>query len=557
MNKNSLHWLRFGLSDENRKAFFKRILNEKPSSFNSCIAAFASIDAKDVDRVITEPLYNERLLKATKEFGNITPSLITAYIMNPNENAREEYREKVVNFRRDIHRNVPIKYLAEGPGGLDFLADMIALTFPSTNINQIKADLSRLSDQCEQVANLQIREQGYQGQIVSKEKEAFLRDPNKKIDEGVINLIKVIFADQQTPEYLAKGGDEKFAAEGWARLLVEAGSTNQNQLFDKDLNQVIACSRVSLGDKMAFFAEKMAGDTSQVSAKNTLLNKAKELFGIYYKDNAPAAIETFLTSHVEQANSLLAILSAKRLGSLEKNIANNKAMSEEDRLDFKEIISGLRQSASNPEQKINLLARLLAFMTERSIFAGGAGLRKAVSKESQKIVLKDKEGQEIDPNLIMTGYISKNAASFFAKNTAGVCTAGDFELFNRPDHFHVNLVNQEGIVLGNIQGYQFVKDGQPALLFRGFNPSDSFVSSANAEILCDQMVDMVKQIAADNNINQVFIPLQTTWHPLTNRAGLGEVADYFAKNFYRPEKAENFSFEIRLGKIITDFYRII
>jgi hypothetical protein len=83
----------------------------------------------------------------------------------------------------------------------------------------------------------------------------------------------------------------------------------------------------------------------------------------------------------------------------------------------------------------------------------------------------------------------------------------------------------------------------------------SVISSTNAEILCDQMVDMVRQIAVDNNIEQVFIPEQTDWHPLTNRVGEG-VDDYFAKRFYGEENKEEFDFDITSGKRLNSFYRI-
>ena len=555
MNKNSLNWLRSGLNDEKRKAFFKKILNEKPSSFNSCVDAFNLIGSENVDQVVSEPLYTERLLEAIEEFGNITPSLVTAYILNPNEHAQEEYREKVHNFRRDVHHNVPIKPLAEGIGGIDFLADMIAMTFPGTNYEQIKKDLVVLEDRCADIADLKIREKGYQGKIVSGEKIAQLKDENKPIEEGVINLIKVIFADQQEETYLKQGGDVNLAFQGWARLLVEAGATNQEVLFKDNLPEVIACSRVSLGDKLAMFAEKIAGDTSQLSAKNDVLNKAKELFGIYYKDNASEAITLFLEQHQEQARTLLGRLSEKKLNALEKNIANSKSISEESRANFKTIIENLRDKELAEAERTKSLAQLLAFMTERSIFAGPVGLRKKVSKETDKIVLKDKTGQEVDPDLIMTGYLNKNVASYFAKNTAGVCTAGNQELFNRPDHFHVNLVNRKGIVVGNIQGYRLMLDDQPAIIFRGFNPSTSIISATNAEMLCDQMLDMVKQIAKDNNISQVFIPEQDSWHPLSNRVGEG-VDKYFVNKFYRPENKVSFPFAITSIKTVNTFYRI-
>jgi hypothetical protein len=564
VNNASLNWLNDNLNSPERIAFFKKILNEKPSSFNSCVSAFSLIDGEEIGQVITNPLYTEKLFDAMKEFGNVTSSLITAYVFSPNENSRSEYREKIIKFRKDVHRNIDLMPLTEGAGGVDFLADMIVLTFPGTNFKGVKNELGRLQDRCDHIANLKISEQGYQGQIVSKEKIVQLKDENEPIDEGVISLIKKIFTDQQEQSSTDLDGDADLALLVWAQLLKEAGSTSQKDLFSRDnLPKVIACSRVSLGDKISSEAETMIGDTSQINAKNDILADSKELFGVGYKDNAKA-IDLFLQKHQEDAKGLLKALNKKKLDNLEKNIAGNKKMSEENRVDFKEIIEGLRnrkKPETDAEKELSeverkLLARLLAFMTERSIFAGDNGLRKQVSEEIEKIVLRDKEGQEIDSNSIISGYLTKNVASYFAKETANICTAGNKELFNRPDHFHLNLVNEEGIVVGNIQGYQITYNGQPALIFRGFNPSKSIISTTNAEVLCDQMLDMIKQIAADNNIDQILVTGQEgDFHALTNRTDSG-IEKYFANKFFNPANEVDFPFNIAGNRVVNTFYRI-
>ena len=557
LNINSINWLsKNGLNSTSHLNFFRTILNEKPSSFNSCVTALRALESKeDQDRLISEPLYRERLLKAIEEFKNVTPSLVKLYILEDDEKVRELYKQKLKEFQSTVHLNQPIMSLAEGEGGLDFLADMICATFPGNDAASVKQTLANLKDQCADLDTLSLREQGYQGQVVSREKIAQLRNPNQTIDQAVVKLIETIFIDPANAGYLNEGGEAKYALEGWSRLLVEAGATNQKALFNEQLPEVVACARVALGDKIDFFLQHVSGDLSQLAGQNELLSKAKELFGIYYKDNAAETIAQFLEQHPADTERLLKILSSKKLAALEKNIANSKSLDEESRLLFKQVLADLdSENSSLPDRQKNL-AWLLAFMVDRSMFSNSSGLRRQVNKDLKKIVLRDKEGQEIDPSLVITGHVSKNAASFFAKTTANVCTAGDLSLYRRPDHFHVNLVDRDQVVVGNIQAYLTEYDGQPALIFRGFNPSTSIVSSTNAAIICDQMVDMVKQIAQDNQISQVLIPEQDGWHPLTNRVGEG-VADYFADRFYQPENKVNFSFAITDSKTVNTFYRI-
>jgi len=69
------------------------------------------------------------------------------------------------------------------------------------------------------------------------------------------------------------------------------------------------------------------------------------------------------------------------------------------------------------------------------------------------------------------------------------------------------------------------------------------------------MVDMVRQIAADNNIKLVLIPHQDNWHPLTNRVGEG-VAEYFTSRFCKEENKVDFSFDVTSKNTVTTFYKI-
>ena len=68
-------------------------------------------------------------------------------------------------------------------------------------------------------------------------------------------------------------------------------------------------------------------------------------------------------------------------------------------------------------------------------------------------------------------YVSKNIGSFFAKSTAGICTDMNVELFERCDHFHLNLVDpDDGRVAGNVQLYIGECARGRFLMVRGINP---------------------------------------------------------------------------------------
>ncbi len=550
-NAASIGWLAENLDDsELYGKFFRKILNEKPTMLNGSVDVIRGMSSEDAVKILSKPIYEERLVSSMTEFKNITPSLIKYYVLEDDKDKREKFKDAVIKFRQIVNQNYPIKTLGEGYDE-NFLAEMICLSFPGTTLDIVKAELANIEDYCDHLKNLILRKEGYYGQINSREKVALLRDETKPIDERTINLIKVIFASESNVQNVTDADDIKRSVTLWARLLNEAGATKQQELFEQYLPETISCIRASMGDKISVFTESMFGDTSQVEAQNNLLSKARELFGIYYKDNAPQAIENVLRENTSSVTELSRLLTPDKIKMLNRNILGGQ-MSEETKEEFADIITGVERDSKDVTQ----LSRLLAFMTERSIFAGSRGLRKSVASELGRIIMKDKEGLEIDPSVIIQGHVTKNAASYFAKTSAGICTAHDIELFKRPDHFHVNLTNNSGMVVGNIQGYITRQNGQPALIFRGFNPSTSLITSSNSDVLCDQMVDIVKQVATDNNITQVFIPEQDDWHRLTNRIGQG-VDQYFAEKFYKPENQVSLRFAIRGNTAeVSKYYRI-
>lgn len=555
VNSSSLLWLYENSSIEPCVVFFRKILNEKPTSLNSCVLTFSQISEGKRNLLFTDPLYQERLIEAMGEFKNVAPSLIDGYVLEDDLSERIAFKEKINEFRRRVHRNLPILVLVKNYEDRRTIADMIALTFPGTNQGGILSQIEMAGDRCDDLKGLTIRDEGYVGQIFSREKMVMLREANQPIDESVINLLRSTFSlpQERKPN---QDSEAQLASKGWSKLIKEAGSTKSEVFLASAMSEAIACVRVAMGDKAEQFYEMISRDLSQVQSKAELLTKAKELFGIYYKDNATEAIDQFLTQNPDIEQRLLGQLSPKRIQALVKNISSSKTISEAKRQEFSQIIINLKEPQT-PEAKRKALAGLLAFLSERGLFAGSQGLRKKVENELSKLVLVDKEeGDAVDESLLLRGFVTKNAASFFAKTTAGICTAQDFVLYNRPDHFHINLVNQEGVVAGNIQGYLIEEfEGEKALIFRGFNPSSSIVSSTNAAVICDQMVSIVKQVAADNGIKHVLIPQQNNWHPLTNRVGEG-VVEYFAAHFYKEENKVDFPFNITETQEVNTFYKI-
>lgn len=117
-------------------------------------------------------------------------------------------------------------------------------------------------------------------------------------------------------------------------------------------------------------------------------------------------------------------------------------------------------------------------------------------------------------------YASKNVASFFAKSTAGICTDTNIELFNRSDHYHLNIVDaDDGRAAGNVQLYVGDGDRGRFLLVRGINPIQGFCVNGGVDALVRCIVHAICDMAAFGGFCEVRLSEQNgLWNSDSSRA---------------------------------------
>lgn len=264
-------------------------------------------------------------------------------------------------------------------------------------------------------------------------------------------------------------------------------------------------------------------------------------------------ISEFLSTQNDyRLDDIKELLSSERLQQVKKNLGKMGII---ETAQLKSAVSELENQIKENNISIYQLAKLLAIIVVQKLLEQPGGFRRIIKNELKKVRYVDDNDQTTDRESTFTAYINKNAGSFLAKGSAGLCTSDDYELFNNPDHFHINMV-REGKIVGNIQAYRIQVEGKPALLVRGFNPLSSFVSRENCEVICEQMVDVISQIAEDNQL-QVFIPDQNGGdHLLSNRIQAG-VGDYFTNKFVSSQNRIDYTFTPYDGTIIYQIYRMI
>jgi len=116
-------------------------------------------------------------------------------------------------------------------------------------------------------------------------------------------------------------------------------------------------------------------------------------------------------------------------------------------------------------------------------------------------------------------YLSKNAASFFAKSTTGICTDINRGLFERDDHFHLNIFSERrGRLVVNVQLYTLTIRNEPALLIRGINPIKHYATTALVDELLDCIIACATDLAAENEYAMVCVAQQNgLWNSNSNR----------------------------------------
>jgi len=534
------------VSDPKKANFYRRMLAEGKGSFRNLVT---SIDKNNYD--VSDKRLRREIEVAVRDLGNISPIILDIYV-NANDLGRAELKVRIQKLGETIRKNEPILTGNESSRDIDLLAEQISIVFPGNEHGQIKALLvgGRLADKVEDLAEYKIRGDGYRAVITEKQKVAVLPD-DQEIDKETIGRVSSFFVEQDVnSQELGKVIGDIFK--------------RGNNISLNDVRESLPIILATLPDHQVL--EEIRNNyynLENASDVDAVLGKIEEATGIFFDDNIEEAVLQNFHNDEETVNRLQEVVS-KGYASLElvAREIDDPAEQLQYLQDIGELIEGVdpnnKEQEMNNVQKIERIGNILKHQIRRKVIEGKGGLSEIIEGERGKLEYVETDN-EIATELSLRGYVSKNAASFFAKGTAGICTAGDVELYMRDDHFHINLFDGDTAV-GNIQVYKIEHNGKRALLFRGFNPSTKYVNKENSPRVTEGMISIVKQFAKENEITDVFLSEQLdSWHALTNRSSEG-VLDYFQQRYLNPnypgyERVE-VDFPITSEKSIRAMYRI-
>jgi len=435
-----------------------------------------------------------------RDIGGVTPEVYKQYKKLQGKE-REDFVEKVQVLKSKFFGNNPIDSL-----GVDesIVAEVLYLSYKPTNTSYegVVDYLQRVPDCTAQVSSYTFPHNGYN--VEMKDVDVRLR-PDTKLT---------------------------FSFDEFSLLLEE-----KEPVTEKDINQTLlwiakgstSPTKEQMGILLGFLPledrQRLVGKIKEVKNDKdrfSVLNSVVEFLGIFAKDTLPKALQEYLDKNEQLEARLDSTLQQEKYSKILKTKLGEGYASYDANRNVSKLVIGLLLPE---QQKAN---------KDIKSFIRTDGTTASDGFNSYKI------------------YLSKNKASFFAKASGGICTADNIDLFRMKNHLHFNIVKNDVVVLGNIQGHTHTDtNGRKILILRGFNPSDSALKEFSAEAFVEAGLKVGREFAKENNFEAFAIVYDDGWHPLSNRE---QIRQYFQSKYGNTgEKLTIPSLDISAkGKIINN-----
>lgn len=502
-------------TDEDNWQFLKQLIAQYPNQFNTVIDTLSEL--RDYN-----PAENEgEVFQALQDLDSITPIIFDRY-RRADAKGKKELAEKIRELKPKFFRNQPIGDILPREDR-KILAEMVYLAYQPVGMSfrDVETFLGRLHDHTEDLAEFNFPENGYP--FVMEGGKRYVLKPGESLDNEKLRTYRELFTGK-TPQT-----DEKIATfSKFLERIAKAGS-------DFKAEELPALLGILTGDQAARNFLERSKDLAPANYF-TYLNELKELLGVYFTDNYPERLANFLSANPKVEGRIIKILSSpERAATLKKKLAKSG-----EEVDWEKIAS--REEAAKA---------LSAFVQDKVLKKAREEIAKMANKFMESEVGEEAQGGRAG----LKAYVSKNIGSFFAKASAGICTAQDIELFNREDHFHINIVEGDEAVRGNIQAYIIDEpDGGKSLILRGFNPNMTFLNKINPGSFCEAVLKVARQFQKDNKLEHVYITEHLSgWHALSNREA---VAQYLQKKYVKEKTRRNFHLPISSSQSVNFIYEV-
>jgi len=508
------------LPDKRNLVWLRKLIAEYPNQFNTTLDTLSKIPDFDPAK------HSQDLFEGLHDLGALTPLIFKRY-RQKDAQGKKEFAEKIKKLKPRLFKNEPIKEILQDQDREVFDELVYNAYRPANNsmsFEQVQALINQLRDQTEDLADYRFPANGYEFNLALQEKITL--KPGAQLDHKRLNLLREVLSNKYP-----KSKEDIKELSKLLRTVAKAGTTYTPaetsgllSLFGQDEMVTNLLKEYRSFNK-----------TKDLQKLYNYLSQTSEILGVYFKDNYVERLTNFLGANPTSAGLLAKLLTnPKRQTTLKKQMG--KALED---VDWTKI------------HQHKEIAKLLNRVINSRVIAP---LRKQIRQEFKKF--QTLAGQEVSaPQQHLRAYISKNIGSFFAKAAAGICTDEDISLFNRDDHFHINVVEDEQRVQGNIQAYLITVNNEPALLLRGFNPSENLLKRINVPAFVEKVLDIGQRFVKDNKLTGGFYitDQEGRYHALSNR---DQVSDYFNNKYLGTLESTPYSFRIAANRTISTIYKV-
>ena len=154
-------------------------------------------------------------------------------------------------------------------------------------------------------------------------------------------------------------------------------------------------------------------------------------------------------------------------------------------------------------------------------------------------------------------FVTKNAASFFAKASAGLCTKEQIDPFTDWENlFNLPIVENESVVRGMVEARVVDVRGESSLVLRAVNPNADWVDKVNIASLWESILKAAHQFTKANPervTDNIYIVQHDGWHPLSNRS---QVSGYLEQRYIRDKIGVNLNLQVASNHTIQKVYQV-
>lgn len=502
------------LDDKKNTPFLKQLIAQYPNQFNTVIDTISQMNNYP-------PAKNaEEIFQAIEDLESLTPIIFNRYCQ-ADGNGKKELARQIKEIKPIFFRNTPIGKILQKKDQ-EILVEMVYLAYKPIGMSfkRVENLIKKISDRTEDLKEYIFPKNGYD--FTLKGGKDFILRSDKTIDPEELKSYRKLFASEYPKT------DEQVKNFSFLIKRLAKGGANFKQ---EELSETL--SILNNDEMVRNFLNKYKN--IQKDEQYNYLSEIKELIGIYFNDNYWERLSNFLSANPKTENEIRKILSdPERVKTIKKNLSDEAKNINWNVIDTREGISRL----------------LSCFLSSKALKAQKIAIQRDSNKfqESKEQTTISKEHKNLK------AYISKNIGSFFAKASAGICTAEDIALFSRDDHFHINIVENDDIVRGNIQAYIIKEDDKKSLVLRGFNPNINFLKKITPDVFCEKVLEIAKQFKIDNNFFKIYITESlSNWHALSNRP---QVTSYLTKKYERKDRQKNYNLKIAHEQSVDKIYEV-